>query len=118
MSHLRFISPTLHTPQNYSHTHAHTRVLCLSHRMFSVGISTAFGLVNRLDRLMVAVKEIVGEHYYIHGVGVLSSAYPPLGVGDTESVHTNGGGFYGGAYADSLHTIDRDRNRDKDREKV
>lgn len=86
--------------------------------MFSVGISTAFGLVNRLDRLMVAVKEIVGEHYYIHGVGVLSSAYPPLGVGDTESVHTNGGGFYGGAYADSLRTIDRDRDRDKDREKI
>jgi hypothetical protein len=41
-------------------------------RMFSVGISTAFALVNRLDRLMVAVKEVVGEHYHIHGVGVLS----------------------------------------------
>ncbi|KDR73373.1 hypothetical protein GALMADRAFT_251995 [Galerina marginata CBS 339.88] len=38
--------------------------------MFSVGISTAFALVTRLDRLMLAVKEIVGEHYHIHGVGL------------------------------------------------
>ena len=65
---------------------------------------------------MVTVKEVVGEHYYIHEVGVLSSAYAPLEVGDTGSVHTNGGGFYGGAYADSLRTRNRDRERDVDRE--
>jgi Aromatic acid exporter family member 2 len=103
-------------PYKITHTHTNTHV-CLSHRMFSVGISTAFGLVNRLDRLMVAVKEVVGEHYYIYGVGLLSSAYAPLGVGDTGSVHTNGRGFYGGAYPDSLRTIDRNRDRDRDKEK-
>jgi hypothetical protein len=87
--------------------------------MFSVGISTAFGLVNRLDRLMLAVKKVVGEQYYIHGVGVLSSAYRPLGGGNTGSVHTNdvNGGLYVGAYADSLRTVDRDREMDRDREK-
>jgi hypothetical protein len=26
--------------------------------------------MTRLDRLMVAAKEIVGEHYHIHGVGL------------------------------------------------
>lgn len=38
--------------------------------MFCVGLSTAFGIVNRLDRLMMAVKEVVGEQYHIHGIGV------------------------------------------------
>lgn len=42
--------------------------------MFCVGVSTAFNIVNRLDRLMVAAKDIVGEQYHIHGVGVLSDA--------------------------------------------
>jgi hypothetical protein len=37
--------------------------------MFSVGIATAFDIINRLDQLMLAVKEVVGEHYHIHGVG-------------------------------------------------
>ncbi|KAF9028574.1 hypothetical protein BDZ89DRAFT_1066048 [Hymenopellis radicata] len=36
--------------------------------MFCVGVSTAFGIVSRLDRLMLAVKEIVGEQYHLHGV--------------------------------------------------
>ena len=36
---------------------------------FSVGCTTAFGIVMRLDRLMVATKELVGEQYHIHGVG-------------------------------------------------
>jgi hypothetical protein len=40
--------------------------------MFCVGISTAFGLVTRLDRLMVATKELVGEQYHIHGVGFVA----------------------------------------------
>ncbi|KAG7440516.1 uncharacterized protein BT62DRAFT_910398 [Guyanagaster necrorhizus] len=39
--------------------------------MFSVGVSTAFGIVSRLDRLMVAVKEIVGEQYHVHGVSTM-----------------------------------------------
>lgn len=33
-------------------------------------MATAFGIVTRLDRLMLAVKEIVGEQYHIHGVGL------------------------------------------------
>lgn len=41
-----------------------------SFRMFCVGISTAYSVMNRLDRLMLATKEIVGEQYHIHGVGV------------------------------------------------
>jgi hypothetical protein len=38
--------------------------------MFCVGISIAYGIINRLDKLMLAVKEIVGEQYHIHGVGL------------------------------------------------
>lgn len=52
--------------------------------MFSVGISTAFGIINRLDRLMLAVKEIVGEQYHIHGVGSKKVRVP------TEYVPYNG----------------------------
>ena len=37
--------------------------------MFCVGITTAFGIINHLDQLMLAAKEVVGEHYHIHGVG-------------------------------------------------
>ena len=33
-------------------------------------MATAYGFVTRLDMLMVAVKELVGEHYHIHGVTV------------------------------------------------
>ena len=40
--------------------------------MFCVGVSTAFGIVTRLDRLMVATKELVGEQYHIHGVGFVA----------------------------------------------
>ena len=32
----------------------------------------AFGIVNRLDRLMIAVKGIVGEQYHITGVGFMA----------------------------------------------
>ncbi|TFY76526.1 hypothetical protein EWM64_g7486 [Hericium alpestre] len=39
---------------------------------FCVGVATAFGIVTRLDRLMVATKELVGEQYHIHGVGYVS----------------------------------------------
>ncbi|KDQ52942.1 hypothetical protein JAAARDRAFT_39659 [Jaapia argillacea MUCL 33604] len=36
---------------------------------FCVAVSTSYGIVTRLDRLMVATKELVGEQYHIHGVG-------------------------------------------------
>ena len=49
--------------------------------MFSVGIITAFNIINRLDQLMLAVKEVVGEHYHIHGVGSGTSANPILKEG-------------------------------------
>lgn len=39
-------------------------------RIFCVGVSTAFGIVTRLDKLMVAVKELVGEQYHIDGIGL------------------------------------------------
>lgn len=39
-------------------------------RIFCVGVSTAFSIVMRLDKLMVAVKELVGEQYHIDGVGL------------------------------------------------
>ncbi|KZP16769.1 hypothetical protein FIBSPDRAFT_1047238 [Athelia psychrophila] len=38
--------------------------------MFSVGVATTFAIVTRLDRLMVATKNLVGEQYHIHGVGL------------------------------------------------
>ncbi|KAH8109100.1 hypothetical protein DFH11DRAFT_1629750 [Phellopilus nigrolimitatus] len=37
---------------------------------FSVGVATAFGIITRLDRLMIATKELVGEQYHIHGLPV------------------------------------------------
>ncbi|KAL0959307.1 hypothetical protein HGRIS_014571 [Hohenbuehelia grisea] len=37
---------------------------------FCVGVSTAYGIVTQLDRLMMATKEIVGEQYHIHGLGL------------------------------------------------
>ncbi|PCH32963.1 hypothetical protein WOLCODRAFT_141429 [Wolfiporia cocos MD-104 SS10] len=37
---------------------------------FAVGITTAFGIILRLDKLMVATKELVGEQYHIHGIGL------------------------------------------------
>lgn len=39
-------------------------------RFFCVGVSTACSLVNNLDKLMVATKELVGEQYHIHGIGI------------------------------------------------
>ncbi|KAJ3712876.1 hypothetical protein C8R42DRAFT_727627 [Lentinula raphanica] len=51
--------------------------------MFCVGVSTAFGIVGRLDRLMVAAKEIVGEQYHIQGLG--STGFG-AGAGRRESV--------------------------------
>ncbi|KAI0041545.1 hypothetical protein FA95DRAFT_1548599 [Auriscalpium vulgare] len=39
---------------------------------FCVGVSTVFGFVTRLDRLMMATKELVGEQYHIHGVGYVA----------------------------------------------
>ncbi|KAH8105047.1 hypothetical protein DFH11DRAFT_1864282 [Phellopilus nigrolimitatus] len=43
---------------------------------FSVGVATAFGIVTRIDRLMLATKELVGEQYHIHGVMNLASKMP------------------------------------------
>lgn len=42
----------------------------LQYLTFCVGVSTAFGIITRLDRLMVAAKELVGEQYHIDGVGM------------------------------------------------
>jgi len=37
---------------------------------FCVGVASAYGIVNRIDRLMVATKQLVGEHFHIQGIGV------------------------------------------------
>ncbi|KAG6371454.1 hypothetical protein JVT61DRAFT_9477 [Boletus reticuloceps] len=42
----------------------------LQYMNFCVGLSTAFSIMTRLDKLMVAVKELVGERYHIDGVGL------------------------------------------------
>lgn len=36
--------------------------------MFCVGVSTVYTIIHNLDKLMVAVKEVVGEQYHIHGI--------------------------------------------------
>ena len=36
-------------------------------RFFSVGVATVFMIITRIDRLMIATKELVGEQYHIHG---------------------------------------------------
>ncbi|KAF8628826.1 hypothetical protein AX17_005887 [Amanita inopinata Kibby_2008] len=47
--------------------------------IFCAGVSTAFSIMTRLDRLMVAVKEVVGEQYHIHGIGLSRSGGVELG---------------------------------------
>ncbi|OAX35889.1 hypothetical protein K503DRAFT_827545 [Rhizopogon vinicolor AM-OR11-026] len=47
----------------------------LQYLTFCVGVSTAFGIITRLDRLMLAVKEVVGEQYHIDGVGIGHHSY-------------------------------------------
>lgn len=49
-----------------------TRLKRALSRCYCVGVSTSFGIVTRLDRLMHAAKELVGEQYHIHGVGYIS----------------------------------------------
>ena len=46
-----------------------------------MGVSTAFAIVTRLDQLMIATKELVGEQYHIDGMG-LPFYYPrrPTGI--------------------------------------
>ena len=52
-------------------------------RYFCVGVSTAFSIVNNLDKLMVATKELVGEQYHIHGIGIVQKGghEPPQAPG-------------------------------------
>jgi len=55
-------------------------------RCFCVGVSTAFGIVTRFDRLMHATKELVGEQYHIHGVGLIPKVGGVEMVSGTASV--------------------------------
>ncbi|KDR73331.1 hypothetical protein GALMADRAFT_228417 [Galerina marginata CBS 339.88] len=66
--------------------------------MFSVGISTAFSFITRLDHLMLAVKEVVGEQYHIHGVGAVRYPMPPGYTGSlgANSLAPGGRGKLGG----------------------
>ncbi|EPS93995.1 hypothetical protein FOMPIDRAFT_156436 [Fomitopsis schrenkii] len=60
---------------------------------FAVGYTTAFGIILRLDKLMVAAKELVGEQYHIHGIGIPSEARAFMGnptaekTGKEEHIH-------------------------------
>ncbi|KAI0653782.1 hypothetical protein C8Q70DRAFT_927041 [Cubamyces menziesii] len=55
-------------------------------RCFSVGVTIAFGIVLRLDKLMVATKELVGEQYHIHGIGVPELKSSPLATRPSKDV--------------------------------
>ncbi len=60
-----------------------------SGRTFCVGVSTAFSIMTRLDRLMMATKEVVGEQYYIHGMGF--GHHRGVDMGDrTQSIQLRG----------------------------
>jgi len=50
---------------------------------FCVGVASAYGIVNRIDRLMVATKQLVGEHFHIQGIGISSNR--TNGVRDQDS---------------------------------
>jgi hypothetical protein len=54
-------------------------------RYSCVGISTAFSIVNYLDKLMVATKELIREEYHIHGIGIVQKGgyEPPPTPGST-----------------------------------
>lgn len=53
----------------------------LQYLTFCVGISTVFAIVTRLDRLMMATKELVGEQYHIDGMGLpLHYSRRPTGI--------------------------------------
>ena len=41
-----------------------------TYRYFSVGVANAYQIVTRLDRLMIATKELVGEQFHIQGLPV------------------------------------------------
>lgn len=89
--------------------------------MFCVGISTAYSLINRLDKLMLATKEIVGEQYHIHGIvpfnlrrcetgGVdpeklAEQAAAEVGVVGRDDVSGVGGGGGGGASSSALFPL-------------
>ncbi|KAG6333420.1 hypothetical protein ID866_5670 [Astraeus odoratus] len=53
----------------------------LQYLTFCVGVCTAFSIMSRLDRLMIATKELVGEQYHIDGVGLpLHQIRRPTGI--------------------------------------
>lgn len=50
-------------------------------RIFCVGVATAFSVINNLDKLTVAIKELVGEQYHIHGVGLRPQRHEGVEMG-------------------------------------
>ncbi|KIM88532.1 hypothetical protein PILCRDRAFT_62336 [Piloderma croceum F 1598] len=53
--------------------------------IFSVGVATTFAIITRLDRLMIAAKDLVGEQYHIHGVGLWMGKNSGIGIGSRTS---------------------------------
>ncbi|KAI6026427.1 hypothetical protein BKA83DRAFT_4243292 [Pisolithus microcarpus] len=53
----------------------------LQYLTFCVGVSTAFAIVTRLDRLMITTKQLVGEQYHIDGIELpLHYRHKPTGI--------------------------------------
>lgn len=65
---------TIETMENEQYLYASYTLISLSAqhdvRIFCVAQTTAFNIVTRLDRLMVATKELVGEQYHIAGMHI------------------------------------------------
>jgi len=49
--------------------------------IFSVGVATTFAIITRLDRMMVATKDLVGEQYHIHGIGLSMGKHGGIEMG-------------------------------------
>ncbi|KAM0749705.1 hypothetical protein T439DRAFT_326581 [Meredithblackwellia eburnea MCA 4105] len=52
---------------------------------FSCGISQCYAIINRLDRLMLVAKSLVGESYIVYGL----TPDDHLGAGNTDGKHPN-----------------------------
>ncbi|GJN90426.1 hypothetical protein Rhopal_003437-T1 [Rhodotorula paludigena] len=50
-------------------THVNLETICsLEYLRFSAGVSQAYAIINRLDRLMFVAKSLVGENYILYGL--------------------------------------------------
>ena len=57
---------------------------------FSVGVASVYGIITRLDRLTLAVKELVGENFHIDGVEIPLPLSHEHELGHSGREHANG----------------------------